>query len=123
MKLRYWCNGDVFYIDLYKDNTRLAFDCYENRKTTPFEQYIGVKDQSGHNLYEGDIVEFEVDSGVCIGSIKFNHQKAGYQIDYQMPPFRANYYRDFNVTYGDGVNYIDSTIKLIGNIHTPTKGK
>ena|SRR5690349_16084774 len=74
-------------------------------------QFTGLKDKNGKEVYEGDIVQFGDDKG----EVKWNYQMAGFCIDYQKLPLRAMYYRNFNVTYGDGDSFIDSSIEILGN--------
>lgn len=98
--------GNVFF-----DN---GVDLIEQSNKLVLMQCTGVKDKSCIDIYEGDIISMKDGNK---GIVKFCHQRAGFYIEYQIPPLRANYSRDFNVTYGDGETYIDGTIQVIGNIY------
>jgi uncharacterized phage protein (TIGR01671 family) len=76
-------------------------------------QFINLHDQLRKKIFEDDIVIFDGHKGV----VKFSEQIPGWYIEYQKPPLRAIYTRQFNCTYGDGNTYIDSTIQVVGNIH------
>lgn len=77
-------------------------------------QFTGLKDKNGKDIYEGDRVLMKKGFD---GIVKYHFQRAGFLIEYQQPPFRANYVAEFNVTYGDGETYMDETLEIIGNIH------
>lgn len=66
------------------------------------EQYTGLKDKNGKEIYEGDIVDF-VDDGECIGVV-----------EYDAPEF----YLNADATNW-GAMYLERTRcqKVIGNIH------
>lgn len=73
-------------------------------------QFIGLKDKNGKEIYEGDIV-IQGNIEPLNKAVKYSHQKSGFYLT------NKKWVADFNVTYGDGENYIDSTIEIIGNIY------
>ena len=83
-------------------------------------QFTGLKDKNGKEIYEGDRVLMKKGFD---GIVKYHFQRAGFLIEYQQPPLRANYVAEFNVTYGDGETYMDDTLEIIGNVHEGTAVK
>jgi hypothetical protein len=77
-------------------------------------EFCGVFDKKDNKLFEGDKVLLKDGNK---GVVKFCRQRAAFIIEYQIEPYRANHIKEFDVTYGDGDVYIDTSIELIGNIH------
>jgi uncharacterized phage protein (TIGR01671 family) len=83
------------------------------------EQFTGLKDKSGKDIYEGDIVQWNVPEG-SKAEVKFGEWKCdsdnseghGWYVEYSYAPLRRKYptmYRSYLSS--------DEGLEVIGNIH------
>jgi uncharacterized phage protein (TIGR01671 family) len=85
----------------------------------PLMQYTGLKDASGREIYEGDIVKETYPAGyslheVCIGEYDNGEEYDDYIRGYGVYTKEHRYIRDYEMIIGD---YSSITGEVIGNIY------
>ncbi len=82
---------------------------------TVVEQYIGLKDKEGHEIYEGDIVEGEETRGaICYGAFRLPVNGGEYLES------AYGFYADVDEDYFESLydDLLNGCIVIIGNIHS-----
>jgi uncharacterized phage protein (TIGR01671 family) len=90
-------------------------DCYE------LLQFTGLKDKNGKEIYEGNILEWtskfkdtNISTPLKRGYVKYNQEGCVYHIDYEIN--NKQYYKELHADYGDGNDYVMTSVKIIGNM-------
>lgn len=107
-KFRFWCPAAKTFVQDYNYNGSVD-ELFEDNILIA-QQYIGIKDKDGKEIYEGDIVEYIIE-GIdgttethCEGEVFWNETIAAFC-----------FCMEFDFTLRDGI--IPKSLKVIGHIH------
>jgi hypothetical protein len=114
IKFRFWCPAGKAFVRDYKYNGLVneLFDEKEYDVLIP-QQFIGLIDKNGAEVYEGDLINFSCDYTVDLGDrdvIEYKNQEVYYDEEF------AGFY------FGkDGFQILDKiiieTIEVVGNVN------
>jgi uncharacterized phage protein (TIGR01671 family) len=98
-------------LDIYESSISQSFDCALNNKDMIVEQYTGLKDKNGKEIYEGDIITAAY-VGSSIGRVVYH--KGSFKINFNVnnePYVLLEQYAERN----------NFKVEVIGNIYEATE--
>lgn len=116
IKFRAWHNTAEKY--LQHGSNRQIFSWQDEGQDITIEQYTGLKDRNGVEIYEGDVVDDEGQVRI----VKWSRQNSQFYLSHSVSG--KSFYKEF-IQCGqyqiEEEPVVCSTISVIGNIHTKTE--
>ena len=110
LKFRAWFKGDPEPVTYSSDD--LFDDTWTDHEVTVVEQYTGYEDINGKKIYDGDIIEEEIDSGIddIDGTFRYKVYWNENQLCWSLEPIGSE-------SIHTDLWEVNQSMRVIGNIH------
>ena len=106
LKFRAWVGESKWDYYVYDIQKRADMAEWFGQPNIQIEQYTGLKDKNGKEIYEGDIVDISGERAIVV----FDEKLGSYMGSFPSPV-------DDNARYNDYIFDFDDIIEVIGNVH------